>query len=136
MLWCSFKLQVNIHSTGICGVQAAHYITKNPGDAGTSITSFIPRFAQLDWENFDKKEEIWDIICRNTAVLYLFPIFIKKNDNKSQTLRNGCNKHGVLICKLMKVTEDEKMQRSPWKPPAQTRRTVTETKYDWETMWQ
>lgn len=42
------------------------------------ITSFIPRFAQLDWENFDKKEEIWDIICRNTAVLYLFPIFIKK----------------------------------------------------------
>lgn len=40
----------------------------------------------------------------------------------------------------MKVTENENMQRSPWKPPAQTRRTVTETanraKYDRETKWQ
>lgn len=75
---CSVKLHINTHNTGICGVQAAHCITQNPGDAGTSITSFRPQFTQLDGENFDKKEEIWDIICRNAAVLYLFPMFTKK----------------------------------------------------------
>lgn len=109
MTFC--QTHINTHNTGVCGLQAAHCITQDPGDARTSITSFRPRFTQL--ENVDKKEEICSDIWRNTAVLYLFPIFTQKNDNKSQRLRNGCNKHGVLICKL-------EIGPSPWKPPAQT----------------
>lgn len=78
MLWYSVKLHINTQNTGMCGLQAALCITQNPGDAGTSIPSFRPRFTQLHWENFDKKKRKSEILSVEIQQSFICSQFTKK----------------------------------------------------------